>query len=99
MDSAESYFMRSHKDYITYYNFEAVGVKFKFPLYIITSGGSGGSRLLTKAFKKIKKCNFMKTNIDYMHSLHHECMYDTSIHTHIHACIIKHRQRYTYIYA
>jgi len=36
--------LRSHKELITYYNFQAVSVKFQFPLYIMTSGGSRETR-------------------------------------------------------
>jgi len=46
-DSAGSFSVRSHKEYITYYNLKAVIVKFQFPLYTtcMTSGGSRGTRV------------------------------------------------------
>jgi len=42
-DSAWSWFVRSHKEYVIDYNFEALIVKFQFPLYIMTSGGCRGT--------------------------------------------------------
>ena len=44
-------FERSHKGYITYYNFEAVSVKCQFPLYM-TSVGSRGTALTWKVKDK-----------------------------------------------
>jgi len=41
-DTAGSCFVRSHKQYITYYNFESAIVKLQFPICILTSGGSRG---------------------------------------------------------
>ena len=35
-DTAGSCFMRSHKEYVTYYNFESAIVKLQFPLCILT---------------------------------------------------------------
>jgi len=43
-DTAGSCFVRSHKEYITYYNFESAIVKLQFPLCILTSGESRGIR-------------------------------------------------------
>src|SRR6218665_3522656 len=39
-DIAGSCFVRSHKEYVTYYNFESAIFKLQFPLCILTSGGS-----------------------------------------------------------
>jgi len=50
-DSAGSCFMRSHKGRITFYNFEAVSVKFQFHLYM-TSVGSRGPSLPYKSLIK-----------------------------------------------
>ena len=57
-DSAGSCFVRSHKEHITFYNFEAVIVKFQFPLYtcsmtVVNLGGPGPPH-----YSIFKKCNF-----------------------------------------
>src|SRR6218665_3742088 len=54
----------------------------------MTSGGSRGTWASHKSIKKCKKCNFLKENL-LTSCIRHECMYDTCIHTHIYACIIK----------
>src|SRR6218665_2526579 len=41
-DTAGSCFVRSQKEYMTYYNFESAIVKLQFPLCILTSGESRG---------------------------------------------------------
>src|SRR6218665_638800 len=52
-DTAGSCFVRSHKEYITYYNFESAIVKLQFPLCILTSGEPRRIRApVTKPFKK-----------------------------------------------
>src|SRR6218665_83366 len=54
-DSAGSCFVRSHKEYVTYYNFEAVIVMFQLsPIYYVQLRTQGDPGLLTKAFKQIK---------------------------------------------
>jgi len=50
-DTGGSCFVRSHKEYITYYNFESATVKLQFPYAEADLGGSGP---LTKPFKKLK---------------------------------------------
>src|SRR6218665_560369 len=72
-DTAGSCFVRSHKEYITYYNFESAIVKLQLPLCILTSGESRGDpSLLTKAFKKLKKGLFYFKNSlsTYMHHVY-----------------------------
>src|SRR6218665_3309673 len=68
--SAGSCFVRSHKGHITYYNFEAVSVKFQFHLYM-TSVGSRGAGLPYKSI------------IKYFVPLHLKTMIHAHIHTHI----------------
>src|SRR6218665_2021482 len=43
-DTAGSCFVRSHKEYITSYNFESAIVKLQSPLCVLTSGESRGIR-------------------------------------------------------
>jgi len=43
-DTAGSCFVRSHKEYITSYNFESAIVKLQLPLCVLTSGESRGIR-------------------------------------------------------
>ena len=52
-ESAGSCLVRSHKEYITYYNFEAVIVKFQFPHILRPVADLGG---------KIEKCNLKKNH-------------------------------------
>src|SRR6218665_2061079 len=63
-DSAKSCSMRSHKEYITYYNFEAVIVEFQFPLYM-TSVESRGTPY--KNILKIVLFHFKTLIHAYMH--------------------------------
>src|SRR6218665_2029079 len=53
--TAGSCFVRSHKEYITYYNFKSAIVKLQLPLCILTSGERRGDPSpITKPFKKLK---------------------------------------------
>src|SRR6218665_3890069 len=54
-DSAGSCIVGSHKGHITFYNFEAVSVKFQFHLYM-TSVGSSGADL---PYKNIMKNSYL----------------------------------------
>src|SRR6218665_2085192 len=68
-DTAGSCFVRSHKEYITYYNFESAIVKLQFPLCILTSGESRGyPSPLTKPFKKLKSVILFKKFIKCIHA-------------------------------
>src|SRR6218665_1415155 len=56
-DSAWACFVKSHKGYITYYNFETTSVKFRFPLYM-TGIGSRRTGPLQKHYKKVVPFQF-----------------------------------------
>jgi len=93
-NTARSCFVRSHKEYVTYYNFESAIVKLQFSLCILSSGGSREIRAPSlNLLKKLKKCNLKKNSL-HTH-MHHVRMYDTCIRTQIHVCII---HTYTEVY-
>src|SRR6218665_3800398 len=66
-DSAGACFVKSHKVYITYYNFETASVKFRFPLYM-TSVGSRGTGPLQKHYKKVVPFQFTAMIHAYTHT-------------------------------
>src|SRR6218665_2609269 len=82
-DTVGSFFVRSHKEYITYYNFESAIVKLQFPLCILTSSGFRGIQAPYAHLKKNQKCNFVQKN--FIAYLHASCTY--MIHAYMHAYI------------
>src|SRR6218665_2210433 len=80
-NTAGSCFVRSQKEYITYYNFESAIVKLQFPLCILTSVESRGeSDPLTKPLKKLKSVILFLKCIEYIPA---SCMYDSAPQIHI----------------
>jgi len=96
-DWAGSCLVRSHKEYIPSYNyFEAVIVTFQFPLYSMAI--CGVRRTQAPSLKHLKTLkSVILGNFHWIHTLyiHHVCIYDTCIQTHIHTCII---HKYTCIH-
>ena len=66
-DTAGSCFARSHKEYITHYNFESAILKLQFPLCILTSGGSRGIPAPSLShLKKLKSVILFQKIIEYI---------------------------------
>src|SRR6218665_3107140 len=91
-DTAGYCFVRSHKKYITYYNFESAIVKLQFPLCILTRCGSRGSWAPSQNhLKKLKSVILLFFNhcVECVHTCimyvcTDTCMHNTYIYRDIH---------------